>query len=133
MTFEVPYGEECPNPDKGIKKTTRKICESCPFRKYIGKTFATCRFPLPARSVTTDYEEIKDAIKDCKIENDGIWLSWNDLWRIDGVAVRNAMKAMNGDDPDGIKQIIIHSFVGQRMLISEIAELVRPPKEDDDN
>ena len=83
--------------------------------------------------MTTDYEEIKDAVKDWKVENDGIWLSWDDLWKIDGVAVRNAMKVMNGDESEGIKQMMFHTFIGQRMLISELAELVRPKKEDEDN
>lgn len=79
-----------------------------------------------------DYEEIKDALKDYKIENDGIWLSWGDLWRIDGVAVRNAQKAMNSE-PEGIEQMMFQAYVGQRMLIEDIAELVRPKKEDEDN
>ena len=83
--------------------------------------------------MTTDYEEIKDAVKDWKVENDGIWLSWNDLWKIDGVAVRNAMKVMNGDESEGIKQMMFHTFIGQRMLISELAELVRPKEDNEDN
>ena len=83
--------------------------------------------------MTTDYEEIKDAVKDWKVENGGIWLSWDDLWKIDGVAVRNAMKVMNGDESEGIKQMMFHTFIGQRMLISELAELVRPKKEEDDD
>ena len=78
-----------------------------------------------------NYEEIKDALKDYKIENGGIWLSWGDLWRIDGVAVRNAQKAMN-NEPEGIKQMMFQAYVGQRMLIENIAELVRPKKEDED-
>ena len=80
--------------------------------------------------MVTDYEEIKDAVKDWKVENDGIWLSWDDLWRIDGVAVRNAIKVMNSDESEGIKQMMFHTFIGQRMLISELAELVRPKEEE---
>ena len=79
-----------------------------------------------------DYEEIKDALKDYKIENGGIWLSWEDLWRIDGVVVRNARKAMD-NEPEGIKRMLFQVYAGQRMLIEELAELVRPKKEDDDN
>ena len=77
-----------------------------------------------------DYEEIKDALKDYKIENGGIWLSWEDLWRIDGVAVRNAMKVMEKKPKD---VPAFWTFVGQRMLIEELAELVRPKEEDEDN
>lgn len=79
-----------------------------------------------------DYEEIKDVIQDYKIENDGIWLSWGDLWRIDGVAVRNAQKAMD-NEPEGIKQMMFQAYVGQRMLIEELAELTRTKEEENDN
>lgn len=79
-----------------------------------------------------DYEEIKDVLQDYKVENDGIWLSWGDLWRIDGVAVRNALKA-HEREPEGIKQMLFQSFVGQRVLINEIAHLIRPEEEDEDN
>lgn len=41
MTTEVPYGQLCPN-NKLIKKTNYEICNSCKYRKYLGKTFATC-------------------------------------------------------------------------------------------
>ena len=41
MIAEVPYGLECPN-DSRIKKTSYRICETCGFRKYLGKAFATC-------------------------------------------------------------------------------------------
>ena len=71
-----------------------------------------------------DYEEIKDAIQDGKVENDGIWLSWEDLWRIDAVACRNAGKAMEDKDVP-----LFHSFIGQRMLIGDIAELIRPKEQ----
>ena len=74
-----------------------------------------------------NYEEIKDVLKDYKIENDGIWLSWGDLWRIDGVAVRNAQRAMGRKD--GVQQMMLQAYVGQRMLISDLAELVRPKEE----
>ena len=79
-----------------------------------------------------DYEEIKDVLQDYKIENDGIWLSWGDLWRIDGVAVRNALKA-HECEPEGVKQMMFQSFVGQRVLINDIAHLIRPKEEDEDN
>lgn len=68
----------------------------------------------------TDYEEIKDALKDYRITDDGIWLSWGDLWRIDAVACRNGGRAMKDDKG------MFHVFVGQRMLIEDLAELVRP-------
>jgi hypothetical protein len=74
-----------------------------------------------------NYENIKDVVKDCKIENDGIWLSVSDLWRIDGVAVRNANKAINTRD-DGIGQMLFQNFVGQRMLIEEIVALIEQAK-----
>ena len=77
-----------------------------------------------------NYEEIKDALKDYKIENGGIWLSWGDLWRIDGVAVRNAQKAMD-NEPKGVNQMMFQAYVGQRMLIEDLAELVRT-KEDNE-
>lgn len=117
-------------------KTQEHIGNMTDFLKFLSENISAKRLQPagsshPTRSVTTDYEEIKDAIKDWKVENDGIWLSWSDLWRIDGVAVRNAMKAMNGDDSDGIKQIMFHTFVGQRVLINELAELVRPREEED--
>ena len=41
MIAEVPYGQPCPN-NKFIKKTNYEICSSCVYRKYLGKTFATC-------------------------------------------------------------------------------------------
>lgn len=77
-----------------------------------------------------EYEEIRDAIQDGKVENDGIWLSWADLWRIDAVAVRNGIKAMK-EEPDGINTMLFESFVGQRMLIEDIAELIRPKEQSD--
>ena len=79
-----------------------------------------------------DYEEIKDALNDYKIENGGIWLSWEDLWRIDGVAVRNAQKAMD-NEPEGIKQMMFQVYVGQRMLIEDLAELARTKEDNEDN
>ena len=79
-----------------------------------------------------DYEEVGDVLQDYKVENDGIWLSWSDLWKLDGRAVRNATKALNGE-PDGVRQMMFQSFVGQRMLIEDLAELVRPKKENEDN
>ena len=71
-----------------------------------------------------DYEEIKDAIQDGRVENDGIWLSWADLWRIDAVACRNAKIAIEEKNVP-----LFQSFVGHRTLISDLAELVRPKEE----
>ena len=78
-----------------------------------------------------EYEEIRDAIQDGKVENDGIWLSWTDLWRIDAVAVRNGNKAMK-KEPDGINTMLFQAFVGQRMLVEDIAELIRPKEQTDE-
>lgn len=75
-----------------------------------------------------EYEEIKDVLKDYKVDNDGIWLSWSDLWRIDGVAVRNALKAIN-EDIENIETF--WTFIGWRMLIEDLAALVRPGDNDD--
>ena len=76
-----------------------------------------------------EYEEIAPALKEYKIENDGVWLSWNDLWRIDAVVCRNAMQASmemeEGEEAD-INRMLFQNFVGQRMLIEEIAALIRP-------
>lgn len=77
-----------------------------------------------------EYEEIKDVLKDYKIENDGIWLSWEDLWRIDGVAVRNANKK-NGKSY-GENLPMFWSYVGWRVLIEDFAALVRPKKDEDE-
>ena len=77
-----------------------------------------------------DYEEIAQALKDYKIVDDGIWLSWNDLWRIDAVACRNggrAIKAVENGHEYG--NVMFQAYVGQRMLIEDIAELVRPKTE----
>ena len=76
-----------------------------------------------------EYEEIAPALKEYKIENDGVWLSWNDLWRIDAVVCRNAMQAsreMEEGEKIGINRMLFQNFVGQRMLIEEIAALIRP-------
>ena len=75
-----------------------------------------------------EYEEIRDAIQEGKVENDGIWLSWADLWRIDAIAVRNGNKALK-EEPKGINTILFQNFVGQRMLIGDLAELVRPKEQ----
>ena len=82
--------------------------------------------------MTVDYEEIKDVLQDYKVENDGIWLSWGDLWRIDGVAVRNALKALKCE-PNGVNEMMFQCFVGQRGLINDLAHLIRPKEEDEDN
>ena len=75
-----------------------------------------------------EYEEIRDAIQEGKVENDGIWLSWADLWRTDAIAVRNGNKALK-EEPKGINTILFQNFVGQRMLIGDLAELVRPKEQ----
>ena len=77
-----------------------------------------------------EYEDIAPSLKDYEIESDGIWLSWGDLWRIDAVACRNAMRAMKEVDNGHESGIpMFHTFVGQRMLIEELAELVRPKQD----
>lgn len=68
-----------------------------------------------------EYEEIKDVFKESKVEGDGVWISFADLWRIDAVACRNGIKAMNEKDVP-----LFQSFVGQRMLISDIADMFEP-------
>ena len=68
--------------------------------------------------VSSDYEEIAPSMKESKIINGGIWISWNDLWRIDGVAVRNAHRALKSGDIT-----VFHGFVGQRMLIEDLGKL----------
>ena len=80
--------------------------------------------------MVTDYEEIKNAVKDWKIENDGIWLSWDDLWKIYDVATRNALKSMDENEFKEMGLMMFYSFIGQRVLIEDIAELVRPKKEE---
>ena len=74
------------------------------------------------------YEEIADVLKDYKIENGGIWLSVSDLWRIDGVAVRNANKAIN-ENTDDIGRMLFQNFIGQRMLVEDIVNLIQPKTE----
>jgi hypothetical protein len=59
-------------------------------------------------------------MKEPKIINGGIWISWEDLWRIDGVAVRNSQRALESGD---IK--LFQGFVGQRMLIEDLAKLIK--------
>lgn len=76
-----------------------------------------------------EYEEIAPALKEYKIENDGVWLSWNDLWRIDALVCRNAMQAlreMEEGEKTEINRMLFQNFVGQRMLIEEITALIRP-------
>lgn len=68
-----------------------------------------------------EYEEIKDAFKDSRVEGDGVWISFADLWRIDAVACRNVIKAMNEKDVS-----LFQAFVGQRMLISDISDKFEP-------
>ena len=68
-----------------------------------------------------DYEEIASVLQEPLVVADGIWLSWEDLWRIDGVVARNAMRALKSDDI-----MMFHGYCGQRMLIEELARLVRP-------
>ena len=77
------------------------------------------------------YEDIAPALKDYKIENDGIWISWGDLWRIDAVACRNALKAMDEvEKGDETSKLLFQNFIGQRMLITELSELFN---KNDDN
>ena len=68
-----------------------------------------------------DYEEIASVLQEPRVVNDGIWLSWEDLWRIDGVVARNAMRALRSDDI-----MMFHGCCGQRMLLEDLAGLVRP-------
>jgi hypothetical protein len=68
-----------------------------------------------------NYEETKDAFKESRMDGDGVWISFADLWRIDAVACRNGIKAMNDKDIP-----LFQAFVGQRMLISEIADKFQP-------
>ena len=68
-----------------------------------------------------DYEEVALVLQEPRVVGDGIWLSWEDLWRIDGVVARNAMRASKSDDI-----MMFHGYCGQRMLIEELARLVRP-------
>ena len=69
------------------------------------------------------YEELKDVLQDYKIENDGIWLSWGDLWRIDGMAVRNGQHALK-EGEIGIP--VFQSYVGWRILIEELSKQINP-------
>jgi hypothetical protein len=59
-------------------------------------------------------------MKEPKIINGGIWISWDDLWRIDGVAVRNSQRALESGDIT-----LFQGFVGQRMLIEDLAKLIK--------
>lgn len=86
---------------------------------------------VPEKDDTYEYEQIKDAIKDAKVSDEGIWLSTGDLWRIDEVAIRNALKAMRNRD-DGVSFIMAQCFIGWRMLIQEIAELAREKNDSND-
>lgn len=70
--------------------------------------------------VSSDYEEIAPSMKEPKIINGGIWISWDDLWRIDGVAVRNSQRALESGDIT-----LFQGFVGQRMLIEDLAKLIK--------
>ena len=82
---------------------------------------------------SSDYEDIAPSLKEFKIENDGIWLSWSDLWRIDAVACRNGIRAMKKvKNNDSVAELLFQNFIGQRMLIEEIAELIRPKTEEND-
>lgn len=82
----------------------------------------------------SDYEDIAPALKEYKIENDGIWLSWGDLWRIDAVACRNALKAMDDvENGDEYSKLLFQNFIGQRMLIEEISQLFNKNETQDDN
>jgi hypothetical protein len=64
------------------------------------------------------YEEIREVLQEYKIYDSGIWLSWEDIWKIDGVAVRNAQRALKSGDIT-----VFHGFVGQRMLIEDLGKL----------
>lgn len=70
-----------------------------------------------------DYEEVASVLQESRIDRDGIWLSWRDLWRIDGVVAKNAMRALRSDNTT-----MFHGYCGQRMLIEDLARL-RKPKE----
>ena len=83
--------------------------------------------------MNSDYEDIAPALKEYKIENDGIWLSWGDLWRIDAVACRNALKAMDEvENGDECSRMLFQNFIGQRMLIEEISQLFNKNETDDE-
>ena len=62
MLAEVPYGQECPN-DSRIKKTSYKMCETCGFRKFLGKTFATCSWGPQASSTEKMTQEERAIIR----------------------------------------------------------------------
>lgn len=79
-----------------------------------------------------DYEDIAPVLKEYKIENDGIWISWSDLWRIDAVACRNALKAMaEVEAGDECSRYLFQNFIGQRMLIEEISQLFNKNMQDE--
>jgi hypothetical protein len=68
-----------------------------------------------------DYEESVSVLQESRTEDDGLWLSWSDLWRIDGVVVKNAKKALKSGN-----SALFHGYCGQRMLIEDLASLIRP-------
>jgi hypothetical protein len=79
-----------------------------------------------------DYEDIAPALKEFKIENDGIWISWSDLWRIDAVACRNALRALSeAESGDECSTYLFQNFIGQRMLIEELSQLFNKNTQDE--
>ena len=75
-----------------------------------------------------DYEDPEDVIKKCKFDENGIYISWENLWKIDAVAVRNGLKAMKRGEVS-----LFQAYVGQRMLVDTIGYVLRPHKVEDDD